>query len=249
MKRNGFKISIVALTILLLSGCVTYYPQVVDVPLINKKGDLRINGGYFLIPNINLQNDNTSSDENDNGDKSTNWLANAGMHGTISYGLSDILSLQGYASFDAIFRTYLQTALGVYNAFENKTVMEIYGGCGYGLNILNYTYPFSMDNDILRDNFFLPFFQFNIGKTDIGKKHIDYGIGLKSGYLLCQFDNHYNKIVVNSRNGWVIEPSIMFRFGSEKLKFNTMINYMWSKIIDEQFYLPLNVGMGINYTF
>ena len=37
-----------AIAILLLSGCAAYYPQAVDIPLIRKKGDLRIDAGFFL---------------------------------------------------------------------------------------------------------------------------------------------------------------------------------------------------------
>ena len=48
MKKTLFLISLV----FMLSGCVAYYPQLVDVPLINHKNDLRVDAGVSIILDI-----------------------------------------------------------------------------------------------------------------------------------------------------------------------------------------------------
>lgn len=41
-----------ATVIILLNSCLSYYPQVVDIPLIKEKRDIKINAGYFYVPFI-----------------------------------------------------------------------------------------------------------------------------------------------------------------------------------------------------
>ena len=222
--------------LILLNGCVAYYPQVVDIPLIKDKNDLRINAGLFVVPDINGNFDNqVYENEND----MTESFGLLGMHITATGGVTDFLSVQGYASIDFAARFHLQAALGAYHAFENKMVMEIYGGCGYGNGYMNSLFT-------VRDNYLLPFSQFNIGKSGIGSANIDYGLGFKGGYLFCNFDNRFNQTVIHKKDGWIIEPSAFFRIGGKRAKYCRMVNYMWTKSVSDDYYFPVNVGMSVN---
>ena len=225
-----------ATILIFLNGCVAYYPQVVDIPLIKQKGDLRINTGAFFIPNLNgtmYENGNSA-------------LSSFGFHATFSAGITDFLAAQSYASFDGMARIHVQGALGVYKGFENNTVIESYNGFGYGNG-----FGSALIRETLKDNYWLAFSQFNIGKTNVGAKKIDFGMGLKGGYLYTSlvetapldfFDD-----IIYKKNGWIMEPSLFFRCGKGKVKFNTTINYLWTDTIIDNYYFPLSVSMGVNF--
>jgi len=219
MKRR-FLLS--AVVVLLITSCASYYPQVVDIPLIKNKGDMRINAGYFVTPNFK-------------------GACDVGGHATYTAGVTDVLALQAYTSVDVMLRWHLQGALGLYKGFENNTVIEWYGGYGFGTG--GYY-------NIQMDFYNLYFSQFNIGKTNVGKRNIDYGLGLKGGFVdndYTEYNNYYINDVVQN-NSWVIEPSLFFRFGGKKAKMNITINYMWADNIPDVYYFPLSIGMGVNFT-
>ena len=204
----------------MLNACIAYYPQVVDIPLIKEKGDLRIDAGVFSAPNLRGAGD-------------------GGAHGTISYGLTNSLAIQSYACMDGASRVHLQGALGLFKGFENKTVIEMYGGYGYGSCYWSSLFT-------ARDNYQLVFSQFNIGKTDLGAAHIDYGLGLKGGYLFVKYEPEKDPQTIHQENGYIIEPSIFFRFGGRIVKFCTKVNYLWTKTVSDEYYLPLCISMGVN---
>ena len=213
---------------LILSGCVTYYPQVVDIPLIKEKGDVRIDAGAFLIPNINGSNDDSEP------------IEDAGIHSTFTVGITNLLAVQTYLSIDALFRLHMQGALGLYNKFENNTVIEMYSGFGYGNGYMR------MFSDFEDDDYYLVFTQCNFGKTNMGTKHFDYGIGLKGGYLFTNIPNNSLETIYK-KNGWMIEPTIAFRFGGSRAKFSTKINYMWTNTVIDEYYYPVSVSFGVNF--
>ena len=220
-------------TLVLLTSCATYAPQVVDIPLIKEKGDIRIDAGcFFLAPD-------------------REGYVGYGGHTTISAGLTNMLAVQGYASGDVMGKNHIQGALGLFRGLENKTVIELYSGYGYGAG-LNFDRINENENKYKNKNknknsYHLAFTQFNIGKTDLGSAHIDYGFGLKGGYL----HNNPAEILENSpfqkRNGWIVEPSVFFRFGGKKVKFSTIINYLWTEAIRNDYYFPLSVSVGVNF--
>ena len=82
MKRIHLKTKVFQITVLLvLTGCTTsayYHPQVVDIPLIKEKGDIRLNAGYFMSPSFH-------------------GGSNSGAHATFSIGLSNMVASQTYA--------------------------------------------------------------------------------------------------------------------------------------------------------
>ena len=136
-------------------------------------------------------------------------------------------------------RYHLQGALGLFKGFENNSVVELYGGYGYGSGFWNESFK-------IRDNYQLAFTQFNIGKSDQGRRHIDYGLGLKGGYLFCNFDNQENVSTLHKKDGWIVEPSVFFRFGGSKVKFCTKVNFLWTNTIRKDYYYPINISLGVN---
>jgi hypothetical protein len=208
----------IIVVILLFSSCAVYYPQTVDIPLIKKKDDIRIDAGYFMALG-------TKNEESRNGI--------VGGHGTFSYGVTNILAIQTYINMDIMLRGYLHGALGLFKGFKNKTVMELYSGYGTGGGF--------------GSGYYLAFTQFNIGKTGLGNSNIDYGLGLKGGYIHgIYYDEDVGNQTHYQEKGWIVEPSVFLRFGGKKVKFCTKVNYLWTKTISNDWYYPLSVSMGIN---
>ena len=231
MKRIDIKSKLLAATILIaLNGCVAYYPQPVDIPLIKEKGDIRYDFGAFIIPNIN-RTEKTESQ----------LITEMGFNATFSAGLTDLLAVQAYTSFDGLARVHLQGALGLYKGFDSKTVIEMYGGLGYG-NI------FFDRNNSNNGGYLLPFMQYNIGKTDFRNSNTDFGLGLKGGYLKTNNVNDYSE-TIHQKNGWMVEPSLFFRLGGQRTKYSMKVNYLWTKTIIDDYYFPLSVSMGVNLHF
>ena len=220
MIRMKTKNMIVAL-LALFTGCATYYPQVVDVPLIKEKGDLRVNYGASWSPSL---------------------------HGTVSYGATEILAVQTYGSYDLIGRFHLQGALGLFKKFENNAVIELYGGYGYGNRITQYDDKIHLTNR----EYHFPFVQFNIGKSDHVSVNVEYGLGLKAGYLNTYLLSSYDFSPSYRYSDWVIEPCVFFRFG-KKVKMNVMFKYSFpmTNVISREYYAfnNINVGLGVNLSF
>jgi len=213
--------NIIVVLLALLTGCATYYPQVVDVPLIKEKGDLRINAGASWSPSV---------------------------HATVSYGATEIMAVQMYGSYDLIDRFHLQGALGLYKRFDNNAVIELYGGYGYGNRFAQYNDKIQLTN---RDYHF-PFVQFNIGKSDNVSVNVEYGLGLKAGYLNTYLLSSSDFSPSYRYNDWVVEPCVFFRFG-KKVKMNVMFKYAFpmTNVISSDYYSfnNINVGLGVNLSF
>ncbi|MCL2683477.1 MAG: hypothetical protein FWE63_08395 [Bacteroidales bacterium] len=106
MKR--IKTYIILILPIALNSCVAYYPQVVDIPLIEKKGDLRINAGLATPASF------------------------LSAHGTVSYGLTNTIATQVYGSIDLYSRYNIQGAVGYFKKLKSENIIELYGGYGYG---------------------------------------------------------------------------------------------------------------------
>ena len=213
---NQIKIYIVLILPMALIGCVAYYPQAVDIPLIKEKGDLRIDGG-FATPSFPFY-----------------------VHGTVSYGLTNVMATQVYGSLDFYGRYCIQGAVGFFKKFESENIIEFYGGYRHGN-----TFKFDVNF-----NNHLAFAQFNIGKTNQGKLNMDYGLGLRSGYLRVNFEEYLfgGNNTPHSANGLVIEPSVFFRFGNEEKKIGFKINYLYTKIVEEHYRWPFSISLSTNFS-
>jgi len=220
MKRPVY---LLFLTLLTLSSCVGYLPQSVDVPLISKKNDLRIDAGV------------------------TSALS-AGT-ATISYGLTERIAVQAYGNLGANSRNYYQGAIGYYKNLKNRSIMELYGGVGNGnANYKNHDL-FSNTSGAYQ----LYFAQFNYGKLGGDLSIWDLGLGLKTGLLhtnLVREDMSVQLETISTEligDNFLVEPMLFVRAGGEHVKFNLKLSggyiFKYSNIA----YFPLNIGLGLNY--
>ena len=225
MKRYTY---ILGITILIsFNSCGFYQPQMVDIPLISSKKDLRIDIGASIIPSA---------------------------YTTVSYGLTNELSIQSYVRISDKNKYYIQGALGLYKKLTDNKVLEWYNGVGYGYgNAYNDANPGN-----LTGNYHQIFTQLNYGKTNCQFANMDIGIGLKAGYIgafLLNDNNYYEPFQISNveNHNLLLEPQAFVRLGSKRLKFSTKLGYgILFKLFntDKKLpYEPLNLGIGINYSF
>jgi hypothetical protein len=234
MLRRQCAIIIISL-ISLFSGCAIYHPQTTDIPLIDHKGELRIDLGTSVIPSV---------------------------HSSFSYGLTNKIAIQAFGSVGVESRYYFQFAPGLYKSFNNKKVIELYSGVGLGY--ANTTKdPLTNMPEVIKQSLFgnyqLYFVQFNWGKNAYNLKKLDWGLGLKTGLFHSNLtDMNYYSISsevgpfpLNKENSILLEPVFVFRIGREKAKFT--YKFALTKILKlhhPENYIPspvLNMSLGINF--
>ena len=176
-------------------------------------------------------------------------------HMTISYGLTDKIAVQTFGSIGSDDRYYFQGAAGIFKKSDNQKVIEFYSGFGYGYGS---AYRDANPGD-LYGNYQLYFVQFNYGKIDCKFANMDYGFGLKTGYLhsnltdynYYQFYSETGPFTTYKDNSLLIEPNVFVRFGGERLKFNIKLGGCWiNKFTHTDKGLPyssINLGLGLNY--
>ncbi len=216
-------------SVLMLSGCCVYSPQVTDIPLISDKNDFRVDAGVALLPSVNA---------------------------TVSYGLTEKIAVQTFGSLGPEHNAYLQLAPGIYKLFSNNTVMELYGGFGYGHGD---AYKDANPGN-LTGNYQVYFIQYNFGQLNNNNSRNDFGLGIKAGYFHSNLtdENYYDiypedvPFPLDRENSILIEPSLIARFGGEHFKFSLKAGACWIvKITNPDRYIPtqvINIGMGINYS-
>jgi hypothetical protein len=225
------------LLLITVNACVVYHPQSSDIPLIDKKNDLRIDGGISIIPSAQA---------------------------TISYGLTKNLALQTFGSIGFDHRYYFQMAPGLYKSLGNQNVIEFYTGFGYGYANIQHD-PLASDiweyhGGKLFGNYQLYFAQFNWGKKRNQTGGIDWGFGIKTGLFHSNLTD-LNYFAIYSDTGpfpaykhynILIEPMWFFRTGSERIKFSYKLGFAGLIKTGESHknipYAGINMGFGINFT-
>ncbi len=213
---------------LTMSGCIVYKPMTTDIPLINKKNDLRVDAGISFVPSVNA---------------------------TISYGLTNKIAIQGCGSVGTDDSYYIQAATGLYKNLADNRIFELYGGFGYGYgnaykdanpgNLLgHYQLYFGQANFGKISNNTSNF------ETGFGLKagYLHSNLTDKNYYEWISetgpFKTYHDESVL-------FEPAGFIRLGGNKLRINiklggTFIYKFTNK--DKNFpYSYLNFGIGLNY--
>ncbi len=208
----------------------------VDIPLISKKGDLRVDA-IGSIPSMFV---NT----------------------TISYGLTSNIAIQINGSICPFYSQSInskinyQGAIGYYKDLGDKTVMEIYSGYGKFNNYSDFEASYSDNYTAYTSKYNIYFSQFNIGKM---KEYFDYGLGIKAGLVKSNlekdlYDNNTNpyQTTLSSSNNFLVEPTFFIRVGGNNLKFNFKLGTCYifnTSTTSSSAFFPFNLGFGINYSF
>ncbi len=229
------KLFLLILTCSLFTSCVMYHPHNVDIPLLEKKGDLRIDGSVNMTFPL---------------------LDGTGANATVSWAPLNMLGVQAAGSLSDPHNYQVQAAIGTYHGW-GLSVLECYIGAGTGHSY----YEFSNKNRHVGGQYNLMFSQINFGWNHLADDAIDFGFGIKAGLLTPDWTKEsFNE----STQTWttdfnhtdphfLIEPQLMFRAGGEHLKFSINVAYSalsdWPTDDDNLNYTRLSISLGLNYKF
>jgi len=180
----------------LFSGCF-YHPHSSDIPLISEKGEVRVDGGISLIPTA---------------------------HATISYGLTNKIAIQAYASKGNDKNNYLQALTGgkLFGSYQLYFGQFNYGKIRDENSKIEYALSIKagyLTANLTANNYFEP--------------------------PTSNFELKDNNLLV--------EPSGLIRFGGNKFKLGLKLGYNYLyKFNNQDLYIPysrFNFGLGLNYNF
>jgi hypothetical protein len=171
-----------------------------------------------------------------------------GLDGSVAYAAANHVALQAYGSLHTEDIRYFQGSIGYYTKNKSDINLEIYAGLGSG-NGNNWGFE---DDKYVDGDYLLYFAQANIGQTNLGSAHIDYGFGLKTGLFDAEVSNDtYPNPVYYTNHSWLIEPQAFVRMGGEKFKVGFQVNGARVFNLDNKastlMYSPVNFGISINY--
>ena len=182
------------------------------------------------------------------------------VHATVSHGLTDKIAIQGAGTVGGGKGAYyVQGAAGLFKSFQNRNVLELYGGFGYGYAYTEGSFSTHGYKNDLYGPFQVYFSQFNFGKNNSGFKNTDYGFGIKTGYIHASLTDHnyydysgYAPYRMRKYDGILIEPQLFIRSGGKKLKIQATLGFCsilkFANSDKRQPHFPINLGVGMSYS-
>ena len=230
-------IPIIAALMIMTASCIAYRPQVVEVPLIDEKGELQVNGSVGLSAPF----------------------GDAYLGTTVTYGATDWLAVQAHGNWNVSLGGYGQLSAGAFKTWD-KAVLEGYIGYGVGGNKWNS----SKSDRHVKAMYHLPYGQVDFGWKGLANGRIDVGLALKGGMIMPTVNdrqwnettNTYETKTTKDPVG-LLEPQIFFRAGGKHLKWTMNIGYcqLWGTNGNQPFgdaavmYMPFTINMGLSYDF
>jgi hypothetical protein len=214
-------------------GCSVYSPQLVDIPLISEKKELRFDAGY-------------------------NWLNM--FYGSLSYGLTKSIALQTFIDKDLGGMYYFQNAAGYYRKMSGAVVTEIWGGYGFGYtDIGNHDVPTSLKGSYSITFAQANIGRKDVGKAHADYGFGIKGGWLHSELMDINYFAHiFNPYpeppaVPVTIDCFIFEPNAFLRLGGEHLKFSLKVGFS-DKVqnTNKEYPLPVekaNFAVGLNYKF
>lgn len=220
------------LSIILVTGCSVYTPQPVDIPLINKKKEVRAEFGYCY---------------------------HEMFFGSVAAGLTNKLAFQTYFNRSYDSRYFFQNAAGYFKDLGNNKVMEVYGGFAFGRTEAgNHDIPTRLKGPY--QLYFAQFnygkIDIHPANIDLG---LGLKLGfLHSDLLDYNYFTHIDQpidmewlpLVVNNL---ILEPHVFIRLGGKRLKVNLKAGGCFHYQLDHKDkplpFIKVSGGIGINYRF
>jgi hypothetical protein len=213
-----------------MSGCSLYTPQMVDIPLINKKHEVKIDGGLSF---------------------------NEFLYSTITVGLTDKIALQGFYNQGIDGNYFGHAAVGYFKEFESKNVIEFYSGfvsgyTDYYIDAIPATLKGNYQLYFAQFNFGKIDYKIANADFGIGIK-AGYLYSNITDYNYFTRPNYYGPYETIIDKTFVLEPNAFLRIGGQKLKINLKLGSCWNyQFTHRDKLLPfnrLNLGSGLNYRF
>jgi hypothetical protein len=211
-------------------SCSVYEPHMVDIPLINKKKDARLDAGFSAL---------------------MLW------HATFSYGLTKNIATQTFVTWGESEKYYVHQAVGYFKDLGNRKVVELYGGFGYGYGDAYYDpNPGELFGNY---QLYFTQFNFGKIDCKIAHADIGFGIRTGYLHSKFTDRNYYGRYYPVTDYKQIIddcltfEPNVFIRLGGERFKFSMKLGgCLIYKFTNQDKMLPyhlLNLGLGFNYNF
>lgn len=232
--RRVFVLLLLSLT---TTSCWVYTPQLADIPLIEHKGDMRLNGSIFFNP-VRVYTYGLGYF----------YLPAPGLSASFSAGLTDWMAINTFFDYRGGDVLYTHVALGGYKSFE-WCVLEGYLGAGFG-HAEKYIDHIPASSSIY---YLCPFVQVNYGLHIT--KYVDIGVSMKAGtYSPLRVDAHIpdeaSPLPSVPSFSPLLEPQLFFRFGEEKCKVQVQAGYTHLFGWPNEYllrYHPISIGFGVTW--
>lgn len=222
-------LTILSIIILFASCAPYYYPNTINVPLLNEKGDAQLNIdastsgfnqqlAYAATENIGLMfNSNFSLGNNTNK-------------------INNVESIRNH--------NFFEFGAGYFTTIKNDWKFEVYGGGGFGKNQsipIDNIFFLSDNFDIRHQRYFIqPSFAYSIENVDVA---------FSTRFAFLNFKDLKNNLTPSFNQ--FIEPALTLKFGIKEIKFlmqggisiPTTINY------ETYYFNPFMVSMGLQTSF
>ncbi len=193
-----------------ISACTVYHPQAVDIPLMTKQGETKIDASCSL----------------------SGWIIPdaSSFNVTATHAFTDCFAGQAHLNYGGGMGA-AQLAFGAFKPFGEHFVLEGYMGLNSGFVNVD-----ERDDDddssggkySYNGRFNVPFSQMNFGWHDLLDGHFDIGFALKGGaYMPSIHYYEYNsdgtirdeETEHYKKTNLLIEPQFMMRLGPQKVKW------------------------------
>ena len=220
---------------LILSGCGSYRPACVDIPLLQNEGDIELDATIASV---------------------VEPLGQA----TVAWAVGNHTAVQGHVN--NIGGTYGQLAGGWFKPFGDHKVLELWGGYGQGRWSELYD---ELNNRYHRHIFFgqADFGWKNLSCNPSGNLKLDLGAALKLGYsnstvesiqrqYFGDLDRWTEQYDYYPSNSLLVESMIECRIGVEHFKVSASIG--WCRLFHPKglgprdFAFPFWLGLGLHYS-
>jgi hypothetical protein len=226
--KNGITACIVYSAVLFcLAGCSVYTSQVTTPVLIEKKGEMQIDG------NLSFSN-----------------FFHPGAHGTITYGLFDNVALQ--SSFNYIFKRkfHYDVSLGYSLGLSEHFSLGLYPGFSAGhsdIYIHNDWYRSYYSDDFISGSYKTPYVRL---QTLYDFHFVFIALSCRTGWFMPNFTKN-NSTILNQQ-GFLLEPGISIVLYYKN--FGGNIGYSYGKIFRDnelsEYINPYGIfSLGMNYRF
>ena len=229
---------LIAIAALMFSSCVVYHPHNVNVPLLHEKGEMQLDANasttipFLLSPSLNV---------------------------SYAYAPVNMLGLQASGSFTDGQNMFGQLAAGTFYTFGHS-VLECYVGYGRGVSDGGNGSDLNENKYNVKGNYGLLFSQIDFGWRQLVDNSIDVGMALKAGMITPSWeklqlaDDGTESVVEELKDPFfLLEPQLVFRFGSERIKFTINMAYSfidgWPTDNNYFNYEKFSIGLGVNYCF
>lgn len=230
-----------AFSVCMLTSCgsVLYMSPMPSVPLLEEKGDVRVDAKLEL----------------------PTTLLPFAIDADAGYAVSEHVGVTASGQYVSNDFNYFQAGAGYHTRMKGKQILESYVTAGKGLQVNRPDNSGSggqlADKEYTRFDYGQYCIQVNYGLANLTKANIDLGLSLRGGLMAYRLYGTTDEIekVNMRRNVPIAEPMAFFRIGSKPVKFQIEVAYStFSKYVENNnvpriINSPVSATCGLSFNF